>query len=261
VKTVVLSSYPLLDRFAYKERVVRGLVGRGFEVLLVYGGTDIRDYAREARRRRPLLELQGRLRARRTAPRPMPADPRAEKLCDVARGLGVPVLSFRRLNDPECLRALSAFAPDLVHNLSALYVPDAVLDASGYRVVGGHYADLPRLRGIDTVRWTILIDHPLVVSHQLLSPEFDMGDVVLRTPVAIRRGDGIDSVRRGCQAAAAAGHLVVAEQVADGRLERTPQRPEDGTTFFQMGAYLRARVDELLRDCRYSHYTLDRAAA
>jgi hypothetical protein len=257
----VLSSYPLVDRFAHKELVLRGLVDRGLEVQLVYGGTALRDYVREARRRKPLLELRGRLRARRIAPSAAPAYPRAEKLRDVAGELGVPVLSFRRLNDPECLGALGAFAPDLVHNLSSLYIPDALLDAAGYRVLGAHYADLPRLRGVDTVRWTILIDHPLLVSHQLLSSEFDMGDVVLRTPVAVRRGDGIGAVRRACQAAAAVGHLVVAEQVADGRLERTPQRRADGTTFFQMGAYLRARVDELLRDCRYSHYVLDRAAA
>jgi hypothetical protein len=254
MRVVVLSSYPLVDAFAHKETVLRGLVERGYETRLFYAGLAPGDYIREARRRRPLLELRSRVRARRAySSRPSEPRPKARRLRDTAQDLGVPVLPFHSLGEPDCARAIASFAPDVLLNLSALYVPKAFLEASGYRVVGGHYADLPRLRGVDTVRWSILLDHPMIVSHQFLTPEFDMGNVVSRVPVAVRRGDGIPAIRRRCQDAAAAGHLAVAEHIAVGKLKSEPQRAKDGTTFFQMGAYLRDHVDKVLRDGRYSH--------
>ena len=254
MRVVVLSSYPLVDAFAHKEHVLRGLVERSYETQLLYAGIALRGYMREARRRRPLLELRGRLRSRRAhSSRPSDPRPKARKLRDTARELSVPMLEFHSLGEPDCVRAVASFAPDVVVNLSALYIPSAFLEASGYRVVGGHYADLPRLRGVDTVRWTILLNHPMVVSHQVLTSAFDMGDVVFRVPVAVRRGDDIAAIRRRCQDAAAVGHLAVAERIAAREFETEPQRAEDGTTFFKMGAYLRGQVDQLLRDGKYSH--------
>jgi methionyl-tRNA formyltransferase len=252
VKAVVLSSYPLVDRFAYKERLLRGLQERGFEVRLVYAAIAPADYAREALRRRPLVEMRDRLR-HRGAPRPSVADARASKLRDAARDLGVDLSEFRSLGDDDCLRSVSTFAPDVVFNVSALYIPPPFLEAARFRVVGGHYGELPRLRGSDTVRWTILLDHPLLVSHQILGPELDMGDVVVKLPVEVRRGDDIGAVRRRCQEATAEGHLAVADRVAAGSLERKPQRREEGSTFFAMGRYLRGRVDRILAEGQYTH--------
>jgi folate-dependent phosphoribosylglycinamide formyltransferase PurN len=254
MRAIVLSSYPLVDRFAHKERVLRDLCDRGIETYLLYAGTAPADYVREARRRRPLLELRGRLSmAGRSQRGPSEGGPRARKLAHVARDLGIRVVEVRALGDAECLRTVSTFHPDVLFNLSALYVPKVFLDAADHRVVGGHYADLPRLRGTDTVRWTILLDHPMVVSHQVLTAEFDMGDIVRRTPVEVRRGDDIATIRRRCRTAAAEGCLAVADALASGELLHERQRREDGTTFFRMGTYLRKRVDEILLLGRYTH--------
>jgi methionyl-tRNA formyltransferase len=121
-------------------------------------------------------------------------------------------------------------------------------------VIGGHYAALPEIRGADTVRWTILLDRPLVVSHQILAPAFDTGDIVRRAPVPVRRGDTILGLRAKCQAEHAAGCLEIVDTLASGELSREAQLPESGSYFRPMGRYLRQRTDAILATARYHHY-------
>jgi methionyl-tRNA formyltransferase len=165
----------------------------------------------------------------------------------------VPIFSFPTLADPRTISFFRQFEPHLVHNVSALFVPKSLLEVTGGRVVGAHYADLPRLRGRDTIRWSILLGHPLRVTHMLLAPALDAGDVVCREDVDVVRGDDISTLRRKCQAKSAGGHLTVAAAVAEHRLEPSPQDLSAGSTFYEMGDFLRAKVDELLLTHRYSH--------
>jgi methionyl-tRNA formyltransferase len=255
--TIVLSSHPLADRLSYKADVLRGLVERGCEVVLLYAGTGAGAYWRELRRRNPaeVARRAGRLLGRKRGAGPAQRAP----LREVARTIGVRVETVPALSAPSCLALVERLRPVLVHNLSSLYVPGAFLDASGHRVVGAHYAELPRLRGGDTIRWSILLGAPLMVTHFLLRRELDLGDILRWTPVPVERGDDVDRLRRKCQEASAAGHLAVAEAALAGTLEPVPQREEEGSMFFRMGAVLRGEVDTILAEGRYPLYAGDAA--
>jgi methionyl-tRNA formyltransferase len=249
-----MSSHPLADRAEHKGALLDGLLARGVGVTILYAGTRVRDYAHELRRR-SLSDVR-RIATRRSSPDPRPDAKRPEGrgLRAAARELGIDVRSFPTLGDPQALRFVSELNADVTLNLSALYVPPAFLEIAGRRVIGAHYAELPRLRGGDTVRWSILLDVPLAVSFQVLGDAYDMGDIVGRQAVDVARGYDVTAVRRACQRASVAGYLAVVDRFASGTLVREPQVRRDGSTFFRMGTFLRARVDALLRSGRYSHY-------
>jgi methionyl-tRNA formyltransferase len=252
VRALILSSHPLADWGVHKAELLAGLVEREIEVTVLYGGTRLRDYTRELRRRAP-TDVRKLAQGRASSRSGTGADSGTD-LQKAAQELGVRVLDFPTLQESRALRFVSEFEPDIVLNLSALYIPPAFLDATDKRVVGAHYAELPRLRGSDTIRWSILLDVPLHVSHQVLTSEFDMGDVVGRTVVDVERGDDVAGLRRKCQRASVTGYLDVVESVRAGTLERRPQQRSDGSTFFRMGTFLRAHVDRLLSRGHYSHY-------
>jgi methionyl-tRNA formyltransferase len=243
----------LADRGTHKAEVLAGLVEREIEVTVLYGGTRLRDYVRELRRRTP-ADVR-KLAQRRASPRSGSSTRGGSGLRKAAQELGVRVVSFPILHSPQALRFVSEFEADVALNLSALYIPPAFLNATRNRVVGAHYAGLPRLRGSDTIRWSILLDVPLHVSYQVLTREFDMGDVVGHQAVDVARADDIGSLRRRCQQRSVTGYLEVVEGVRAATLERRPQRRTDGSTFFRMGTFLRAHVDGLLSRGDYSHYS------
>ena len=253
MRALILSSHPLADRGAHKVDVLAGLLEREIGVTVLYAGTRLRDYTGELRRRTP-SDVR-KIALRRASSNDDVSRPGGRGLRNTARDLGVHVVSFPTLRDSRALRFVSDFEPDVVLNLSALFIPSTFLDVARSPVVGAHYAELPRLRGGDTIRWSILLDASLLVSHQVLTNELDMGDVVGRQAIDVARGDDTETLRRKCQRASVAGHLAVVEGIRAGTLVRQPQDRSDGSTFFRMGKFLRARVDELLRVERYSHYS------
>ena len=248
MKILIISSYPRVDSLAYKEAILTGLVRRDCEIKVIYSGIRPIDYFKEARSRE-LLNLRS-LRSRGAGPKEPGSEARS-KLTDVAARNGVEVGSFKTLASQEALSFVERFDPDHGINLSGQFIPSRLIDAVGGRIVGGHYGDLPRFRGRDTVRWPILLDHPTVVSHMYLAKKYDMGDVLLKTTVRVTRGQGLDVIRRACQETSAKGHLAVVDAFKKGQLHPRPQQESEGTTFYEMGAFLKQRVDELLRSGSY----------
>lgn len=258
MKIAVLSAFPLVDRHRYKHAILDGLAARSQsvqDVALVYGYSGLRPLVGVARR---TYSLKGGLRRVRNAAgdaseEASPGGP----VGDRARDHGFTVARFDRYQDPACVDFLRSFGTDVAVNLSGMYVPRVILHLPTFGVVGGHYATLPEIRGADTIRWAVLRDRPVAVSHQLLAEEYDMGDVVRREPVRVRRGDSIDDIRASCQAVHAAGCLAVVDELATGTLSREPQEPGAGSYFRPMGSRLCAKVDRLLGEQRYSHYDED----
>ncbi len=256
MRAIVVSSHPRVDRLAYKESLLTGLAARCSDLMLLYTAVSPMDYIQEMRRRsiRELLERRVLRRSRRTTGSSKSVQP---LLTSVAGRLAMRVQAVRELGGPACLTTVSRFRPDVVFNVSSVIVPGEFLDACNRRVVGAHYAELPRVRGSDTIRWSVLLDAPLGVTHIFLSDRIDMGDILDMTRVAVTPGDTVATLREKCQSASSQGHLAVADAVASGNETTRSQKEGDGSTFYRMGSYLRSEVDEILRQHRYSHYVTE----
>lgn len=72
--------------------------------------------------------------------------------------------------------------------------------------------------------------------------------------VSVVRGDRYEDIFHRCQMISAKGHLQLLEDLQGGRVARVSQRKEQGSLFYLMGRYLKSKVDEPLRENRYSHY-------
>jgi len=231
MRVILLSCYPLVDKLDYKCKVLTGLVSRKPEALsLVYVNTRFIDYYREFRKRYRLKDLfyySSKGKGNILSYRSQGVETLAEKL-------GVDVLMAKSFNK-KCIDYLSEFGPDIIHNLSGLYIPKAVLRIPRYGVIGGHYGALPKIRGSDTIRWTILLNHLMVVSHMFLASKLDMGDILLKMKVDVNKGDDIKTIRGKCQEKNAVGHLVIYDRISCGILKPVKQGRNEGSTFFRMG--------------------------
>lgn len=264
MKIAVLSSYPLVDNHRYKKLFLRGIGAYGDridEVTVIYGHTRPFDYYNQAVNTFGVADSLQKLRRNKSAtPQPrrasaLPPDPdKGKRIDQLARELGFGVRKYGRLKDPDCISFLKGYAPDVIHNISGIYIPREILDISPNGVISGHYGLLPDIRGGDTVRWSILLDIPLVISHMCLSPEMDMGDIVHTAQVPIERGDTLADIRGKCQILNAQIHIKLLGQVLDGTLRRTPQQRSDGSYFFRMGHVLKEKVDSILSQQLYHHY-------
>ncbi|NIM96733.1 MAG: hypothetical protein GTO24_01220, partial [candidate division Zixibacteria bacterium] len=175
-------------------------------------------------------------------------------LSKLAKQNQIPVRYFSKLADMDCLEFMRSCEPDVIINLSGVYVPRELLSLPKLGVLSGHYGFLPVLRGGDTIRWTIWLDLPMVVSHMFLAPELDMGDILRTSPIPVTRGDTIACIRKKCQMAVVEGHLEILDSIARGSLKRRVQRKAEGSVFFMMGRHLRKQVDKKLELGLYENY-------
>jgi len=266
MRIVIFSAFPLLDRHPYKRRLLASLLDQEYveEVAVVYGYSGLLESARVAKRLYTITEGIRRLKSsgggdsseRMNDARASMGPELLEEgsLSSQASKLQTEVKRFDRFGDAACLKFLAEWQPDVGFNLSGLYIPEAVYSLPEKGVFGGHFAELPRIRGADTVRWTVMLDQPMIVSHQVLSQGYDLGDVVLRSRVTVNRGDTIGDIRAKCREVHADGCLEVVASIQSGQLVATPQSELEGSHFRKMGKHLEGAVDRTLKLERYSHY-------
>lgn len=265
MRVAVLSAFPIVDRHRYKHLVLESLASRRGvvdDVALIYGYSDPRALFGVARR---MYSFGDGLARVRKAASPSNAgavtldrsaeSERSGRLDGAARDHGFSVAKFSRYTDSDCAGFVRTFRPDVAFNLSGMYVPSTLLTLPRIGVIGGHYALLPEIRGADTIRWAILRDRPIAVSHQMLAEEYDMGDILRREAVQVRRGDSLDDIRAACQMTHARGCVALVDEIARGALDRERQQRVAGSYFRRMGTHLCNKVDRLLSEARYSHYS------
>ena len=259
MKIVILSSFPLIDRHSYKKRFLVELLKKPYttpsDLALIYGKSRWRDYLNEGRSfgwRETVAKLQG---LRVPAKASSEAAPTPEgTLGALARASGVRVAVVNTLKSLDCLSFLCSFSPDVIVNLSGAFVPVEVLTSAPNGVLSAHYGTLPALRGTDVVRWALYLNRPIEVSHMVLAPELDLGDVIGIRRVPVSRGDTFRDIYRKCQEVSAEGHFRALDAIHAGSITRTPQKKDDGGLFYRMGELLRAKVDQRLARLEYCHY-------
>jgi methionyl-tRNA formyltransferase len=123
-----------------------------------------------------------------------------------AEALGVRFEQPRRINAPETIERLAAFAPDVL--VSIQY--DQILKGPLFRTIGCaclnlHFALLPRHRGVAPIAWAVMQgDAEAGVTLHHMVEDIDAGDVVAQRRVPIAPDDGARQVYEKVSAATVA---------------------------------------------------------
>ena len=260
MRVMVLSSYPYVDSHPHKILFLKLLLERleASQIALCYVQSSLRHHIQRARQQ---FQITDALRLFKIFRQQSAQQPELEtelkdvprgKVMTIARRWGVAVHLFSKMG--QLRRFAEDFGPDIIHNFSGAFIPRSLLKIAPAGVVSGHYGELPALRGGDTIRWTIFLNYPMVLTVMRLAPELDMGDILLKRRVPVYRGDTIALLRFRCQITNALAQIEAFDRWQAGTLIPVPQRREDGSTFYRMGQYLRSLVDQRLQMGQYSHF-------
>jgi len=260
MRVIVLSSYPYVDTHPHKILFLKLLLERleASNIALCYVQSSLQHHIRRARQQFQVADALRlfKIFRQRSSQQPQLVEalkdvPRG-KVMTIARRWGIAVHLFPKMQQLRSF--VEDVGPDIIHNFSGAFIPRSLLKIAPAGVVSGHYGELPALRGGDTIRWTILLDYPMILTVMRLAPELDMGDILLKRRVPVYQGDTVALLRFRCQIANARAQIETFDRWRAGTLIPTPQRREDGSTFYRMGQYLRSLVDQRLQMGQYSHF-------
>jgi len=251
MKIILLSSLPLIDKQKYKVDFLNEIkdLKEISDIIIIYSKSSLKFHINE-------LKIHLKHSLKNSSKRNVRIDDviRESLLVSYAKKIGINIFKFNSFSDEGCINLIKKYKPDLIHNFSGDYITPKLIDLYKNKIVGSHYAKLPEIRGGDTIRWSILLDYPMYVSILFLEKRLDMGPIISTTKINIVKGDNIIDIRKKCQIASKEGHLKALKSYMNGCLSITEQKLLDGKTFFKMGRYLSDKVDEILKEGRYSHY-------
>jgi methionyl-tRNA formyltransferase len=174
-------------------------------------------------------------------------NPRVPAPCDPHRD-GRTCLHVRNFNDEDTVSHLRAFGPDLlVYAGGRDILRPSLLQTAPLGCIGGHYGQLPQIRGMGTVEWSVILGVPPTVAIQRISPGIDTGDVLLQARVPLVAGDTFTSIRERSYFLTKTMLAVAARRLLDGDLVGTPQPPAAGRQYYRLHAALQQHADRALR--------------
>jgi methionyl-tRNA formyltransferase len=254
MRVTLLSRYPRVDTPAWKRRLAEGLLQDGAELSVVYSRSSLREQASAGLRELGPAAVAEQLRKRiGRADGSDAAEGATETLASWGEKHDLPVRLFSRLDEPACLAAMRALAPDVLVLVGADIAPAALLAEPRMATVNAHYGLLPRYRGMNVTEWSIYHDDPIGVTVHVVDPGIDTGDILLREEIDAIRGDTLAALRPKHQSAAQRLLHTAVGLLGAGEAERFEQRPEEGRQFYRMHPLLRRTVEARLAGGTYAH--------
>ncbi len=163
---------------------------------------------------------------------------------EVALAAGVPVLQPDKLGAPECIEALSAWAPELI--LVAAYgkiLPKVILDLPAYGCINVHASLLPRYRGAAPIQWAILRGEERTgVTIMRMNERMDAGDILLQRETRIGADETYGELQTRLAEIGAGALMEAMAQLHAGTLRAQPQ-DEAAMTLAPMIAKQDAQID------------------
>lgn len=152
---------------------------------------------------------------------------------------GVDVAQVPDLNGEAALRALRRRQVQVVVNAGGGLFRPQLIEAVAGGILNAHMGPLPAIRGMNVLEWSLLLGAPPAVTLHWVAAGIDTGDLIATTPLPVRAGDTITSLRARFVPVAVeliADHLA---GVVAGTAPRQPQRRGDGRQYFAMHPRLR----------------------
>jgi methionyl-tRNA formyltransferase len=157
-------------------------------------------------------------------------------------------LHVRNFNDEATASHLRALRPGLLIYAGGRDIfRRPLLELAPLGMIGGHYGQLPQIRGMGTVEWSVMLGVPPTVAIQRISPGIDTGDILLQARVPLVAEDTFTSIRDRSYFMTKTMLVLAARRILDGDLKATPQAADAGRQYYRLHPALQRHADHALQ--------------
>lgn len=94
-------------------------------------------------------------------------------------------------NSTLAMKYLKKHKVDLYVIAGARILSKKVIETTDYKILNIHPGILPKIRGLDTLLWSIYYNEPIGISAHLISEKIDLGKLVMRKKLKLNKDDTI----------------------------------------------------------------------
>jgi methionyl-tRNA formyltransferase len=132
---------------------------------------------------------------------------------------GVNVVTTGDLNSRSILRRIAKLSPSITAYTGGGILRQSFIEAVERRILNAHSGQLPEVRGMNALEWSILLNNSTGVTMHLIDEGIDTGAVLEWIPVSPQEGDSLDMLRERLVLAGAQGMIRWVSLALNQRLE------------------------------------------
>jgi methionyl-tRNA formyltransferase len=173
---------------------------------------------------------------------------------DLGKRYAIPIINCTTLNDAVVVDGLKTYQPDLVLFTGGGLIRKEVLANAGAGVLNCHMGILPSFRGMDVVEWPILENawDQIGMTVHFMDAGVDTGDILRITRVKVKPGETIRDIREKIEALMCREIAQTCLDWLNGKLQRIPQKADEGRQYFVMHPRLISLAEEKLDQKNHS---------
>ncbi len=158
---------------------------------------------------------------------------RGRSIESLAVSAGVPILTTRSVNQPECIEKIRAIAPDVIVSVAAPEIFKLeLLSIPRLGCINMHSGRLPTYRGMMPTFWQMLRGEPAVtITAHRMAEKLDAGDVLATRLFEIKKNDSLDRVIKGTKCEGARLLIEVLGNLRADRAQATPLDMKEASYF------------------------------
>jgi folate-dependent phosphoribosylglycinamide formyltransferase PurN len=122
-----------------------------------------------------------------------------------ARHHGVKVVTTYDLNSQSVVRKITNLSPSITAYTGGGILRESFIDSAERCILNAHSGQLPMVRGMNALEWSVLLNKPTGVTMHLIDEGIDTGAVAEWIPVTPQKGDSLDGLRERLVLAGAQG--------------------------------------------------------
>lgn len=233
MKIVVLLRYPKAENNAWKSDIITRLSDFGHEVTVVFGECSYYRHLKSA------LKIYGF----DMFSKKKNLDSGYSKNVYLSIKDLVPVLKVSSHNSKSCLNLLKKINPDLILMLGTGIVSEAVLSVPIIGTIHCHKGSLPKYKGLDSVKWTLLFGDELEITTHFVEREIDSGQILLSRKIDYSNCSSVSQIRKKCQDKSVSLLLDTVKYIEKGRLRDVPKLSSEGKQYYQMHPFIGQLVE------------------
>lgn len=148
---------------------------------------------------------------------------------------GIPVLQPEKVKEPEFVKQLRSYEPDLIAVTAfGQILSEPILEMPKYGCINVHGSLLPKYRGAAPMQWSIIDGEKVTgITTMYMAKGLDSGDMLLKAEVEITDEDTFATIHDKMAVTGANLLLDTLDQLEAGTLERIPQ-DHDAATYAPM---------------------------
>ena len=240
MKICIFIRFPLVQSSHWKKSLIDKLIDSGHDVKIIFGESSIINHMFF------FLKKWNRNKAKNNYSKIR----KSVKLYRYYKNK-IEVHKVNDLNSSNCHKKLKKMDLDLLLLLGSGIISEKILKIPKKGTIHSHQGDLPKMRGVNTIQWSLLFNKKIYISVHFVDSGIDTGNIILKKQISCEPNDTIEAIYEKCDIQSINALSEAVEIIGNNDVQVKEQSLSDGRQYFFIHPFFYELAESKIKSGKY----------